>query len=168
MKSYIAKPQDKISFRGLIRISSVLLLLIFAGCTSLDLPIIGSSEDKDTDPEEEPSTSLVGNWEWLESSQGEGTTVGDPSSMQIPGENDMRLQQFNSNGTYIWQQVNANGDVLLTDAGTWRVENSDLIYNEETFPAIYQYEVVNNQLTLTRISIDGEFGYWLQEKWQRQ
>ncbi|MCB0293115.1 MAG: hypothetical protein KDH97_22870, partial [Calditrichaeota bacterium] len=79
MKSYIAKLQDKISFRGLIRISSVLLLLIFAGCTSLDLPIIGSSEDKDTDPEEEPSTSLVGNWEWLESSQGEGTTVGDPS-----------------------------------------------------------------------------------------
>lgn len=168
MKSYIALLQGKMSLGGFIRMSGMLLLLILAGCASLDFPIIGSSEDEDTDPGEEPSASLVGNWEWLESSQGEGTTVGDPASMQIPSENDMRLQQFNSNGTYVWQQVNANGDVLLTDAGTWRVENSDLIYNEETFPAIYQYEIVNNQLTLTRISIDGEFGYWLQEKWQRQ
>ncbi|GEM_PF-5666434 len=142
-------------------------ILLMAACQSLDFPIIGASDNGEESNRPE-SNNIVGIWEWMESAQGEGTTVGDPTSVQTPNANDRRTLQFNSNGTYIWQQTNDNGDVLLTDAGTWRGQGSDLIYNEDSQRVTYQYEIANNRLTLTRISVDGEFGYWLREKWQRK
>lgn len=164
------RSKNKISNRRLLHNWLLLIgasvFLMLAACQSIDFPIIGSSGDGDND-QEEPS-GIVGIWEWMESAQGEGTTVGDPTTVQTPNANDRRTIEYKSDGTYIWQQSNDNGDVLATDIGTWRVQGSDLIYNENSQRVTYQYEIANNQLTLTRISIDGEFGYWLREKWRRK
>lgn len=166
MKSYLRILAKDIAALVSVQNMLIVLLLLATACGSLDFPLIGPSDDGEDDGNEN-STTIEGTWDWLETAQGMGTTIGEPTSVQSPSEVDQRRVQYNNDGTYIWQQFNADGDVLLTDAGTWRVENGDLIYNEATVRAVYQYQIENNQLTLTRLSVDGTEGYWIRERWQR-
>jgi hypothetical protein len=155
-----------LSILGLMLLIAALLL---TACSEDFLFIPGSEDGGGGGDTPIPTNSIVGVWNWVKSDQGTGTVVGENiTSTQTPNANDRRTLQFNSDGSYIWQQKNDQDSVLTTDAGTWRTENNKLYYNEGSgFPVTYDYQISNDNLNLSQVYQDGEFAYWLQETWQK-
>lgn len=165
--------KSKSNHRRILPMLSILFIiavLFLAACSEDFLFIPGSKDDSGGNETPTPVTnSIVGLWNWVQSDQGTGTVVGqNTTNTQLPNANDRRTLEFNSNGSYIWQQKNDQDSVLVTDAGTWRTENNKLYYNEASgFPVTYDYQISDNILRLSQVNQDGELAYWLQETWQK-
>ena len=156
------------SFLPLIFLCSLFLLLLGA-CTSLDSLDSGDSEDNNDDAGAQLQRSqVVGCWSWMETRNGNGTTVNqNQTGVNSAGPGNNRQMDLKEDGTYE-DTFFADGEVF-TEAGTWTIEEDRICFTPTSseFRICFDGELVDGILRLIRIATEGNVSYWNLQSFSR-